>query len=500
MGKAIVKLADAAGNGPRRVQPAEQRTGAARAPHAAGGWRGGPVGDAKQGPLDQGAGRTPAAMPLRQGAPPAPPAGTAAGPAAAGTRVQPLNAAADGRAGAAAGDPAAGAAIVKDTATRPAEGILSPTTGADAGKPKPDQAKAEAEAAKEEEEEEEDLFAQWEVNPNDGEWDCRNVLEPCLQRFFSRFSDKAGLAAAAEAAGAEALAQHTAYYGAHPKEELEHDKFCSGEQMAALVTALGANVEDVSALRLLHALGCQSTEFVTRKQVVEGVLAITKTCGTTLHFTETWYLPITQSYLRLVGRLRAHRAHNERTLREGGVSDVLDGVPLEVTMRQHADWRDFTSEVVPDFVVPLLTAYLVLYSERGRGNHIMSHNERHFRQLWAFAFKICKEERSHRSIKAEYAAPVLRVLCADRFPKLGTRFCDFFEEVRPAGGGLAAHMKRDEWEQLFHFLGKYGSVFCGAHGKLEGYDEADAWPVLIDDFVEWCGKEDERANGRGIVA
>ena len=162
--------------------------------------------------------------------------------------------------------------------------------------------------------------------------------------------------------------------------------------------------------------------------------------------------------------------------------------------RQIADaFTAFTfDECVPGFVVPLLRAYLVLYGERGRGNHILSHNERHFRQLWQFAFDLCKEERAHRSIKAEYAAPVLRVLCADRFPGLGVRFCDFFEEVRPAGSGPSAHMKRDEWEQLFHFLGKYGSVFCGANGSLEGYDEADAWPVLIDEFVEWSAERDAK--------
>ena len=305
---------------------------------------------------------------------------------------------------------------------------------------------------------------------------------------------------------AEALAQHKEYFRAHLEEELHHQKHSSGAQMAGLVTALGANVEDVTALRLLHALGCRSTEFVTRAQIVSGVLKIVKTCGTTLHFTEEWYLPITQSYLRLVGRLRAHRAEEEQRARDkqAEAGDVIDAANVPDAEGEGGNAEEaprgedaFDLEVVGDFVVPLLRAYLVLYAERGRGNHIMSHNERHFRELWAFAFTICKEERSHRSIKAEYAAPVLRVLCADRFPKLGVPFCDFFEEVRPAGGGLAAHMKRDEWEQLFHFLAKYGAVFNGANGSLEGYDEADAWPCLIDDFVEWSA---ERAKKRAAAA
>ena len=69
------------------------------------------------------------------------------------------------------------------------------------------------------------------------------------------------------------------------------------------------------------------------------------------------------------------------------------------------------------------------------------------------------------------------VLLPTRFPNIASPLLAFIQQERPLGE-KKGYLKKDEWNQIYPFLKRYDKV------GLDRYDEDDAWPVLIDDFVE----------------
>ncbi|XP_051140498.1 defective in cullin neddylation protein AAR3 [Andrographis paniculata] len=93
-----------------------------------------------------------------------------------------------------------------------------------------------------------------------------------------------------------------------------------------------------------------------------------------------------------------------------------------------------------------------------------------FSRFYDFVFFICREN-GQRNITVSRAVMAWRLVLAGRF-RLLDQWCKFVEENQ------RHNISEDTWRQVLAFSR------C-VHENLEGYDPKGAWPVLIDDFVEY---------------
>ncbi|GFQ02146.1 dcn1-like protein 2, partial [Phtheirospermum japonicum] len=93
-----------------------------------------------------------------------------------------------------------------------------------------------------------------------------------------------------------------------------------------------------------------------------------------------------------------------------------------------------------------------------------------FSRFYDFVFFICREN-GQRSITVSRAVMAWRLVLSGRF-RLLNQWCIFVEKNQ------RHNISEDTWRQVLAFSR------C-VHENLEGYDPEGAWPVLIDDFVEY---------------
>jgi len=94
-----------------------------------------------------------------------------------------------------------------------------------------------------------------------------------------------------------------------------------------------------------------------------------------------------------------------------------------------------------------------------------------FRDLYIFSFSYAKNP-TQKGIELEMAIPYWNILLHGRFPLLSL-WAQFLTEQHKRS------IPRDTWVLLLDFCQTINP-------DLSNYDEEGAWPVLIDDFVEWC--------------
>ncbi|KAL1538705.1 DCN1-like protein isoform X2 [Salvia divinorum] len=93
-----------------------------------------------------------------------------------------------------------------------------------------------------------------------------------------------------------------------------------------------------------------------------------------------------------------------------------------------------------------------------------------FSRFYEFVFFICREN-GQKNITASRAIMAWRLVLSGRF-RLLNHWCNFVEKNQ------RYNISEDTWRQVLAFSR------C-VHENLEGYDPEGAWPVLIDDFVEY---------------
>ncbi|KAG9451332.1 hypothetical protein H6P81_011297 [Aristolochia fimbriata] len=107
-------------------------------------------------------------------------------------------------------------------------------------------------------------------------------------------------------------------------------------------------------------------------------------------------------------------------------------------------------------------------------------DSRQFMSFYDFVFFMCRENRQ-KSVSASMAIDAWRLVLNGRF-RLLNQWCDFVKEYH------RHNISEDTWQQLLPFSK------C-VQEDLGGYDPKGAWPVLIDDFVEYmystCSASDD---------
>ncbi|KAI8384835.1 Cullin binding-domain-containing protein [Radiomyces spectabilis] len=99
------------------------------------------------------------------------------------------------------------------------------------------------------------------------------------------------------------------------------------------------------------------------------------------------------------------------------------------------------------------------------------HNHDNFRDLYCYAF-LFGRQTGQKNMSLEAAIELWRLLLGDQYSMLGI-WIQFLEENH----GKA--ISRDTWNLFYEFISQ-------PNLDLTKYDAEGAWPILIDEFVQYC--------------
>lgn len=101
-----------------------------------------------------------------------------------------------------------------------------------------------------------------------------------------------------------------------------------------------------------------------------------------------------------------------------------------------------------------------------------------FKEFYKYCFKF-NLSGTHRTLQKEVVLELLRLVLKDRVPTKRTEsFCNFLEST-----DNYARITMDQWNSFLDFSNEVGD-------DVTNYDEStSAWPVMIDEFVEYMDKQ-----------
>lgn len=103
-----------------------------------------------------------------------------------------------------------------------------------------------------------------------------------------------------------------------------------------------------------------------------------------------------------------------------------------------------------------------------------------FEDFYSYAFKYCLTEDKQRSIDIETICELCTIVLGSEFPSqvnLLTEYLKIQNEYRA--------LTMDHWRNFYRFFKEVSFT------DLQSYDSSQAWPVIVDNFVDWL-KEKEK--------
>jgi len=101
-------------------------------------------------------------------------------------------------------------------------------------------------------------------------------------------------------------------------------------------------------------------------------------------------------------------------------------------------------------------------------------SEQTFKKIYRFTFNFSRD-KTQRSLDIQFAKPMLELLLKNNWPRIG-EFMLYLDQSK------YKVINQDQWNSLLEFLRMMGSDFST-------YDEDGAWPVMIDEFVQWSNEQ-----------
>mmetsp|Transcript_70684 Transcript_70684/g.223789 ORF Transcript_70684/g.223789 Transcript_70684/m.223789 type:complete len:221 (-) Transcript_70684:207-869(-) len=94
-----------------------------------------------------------------------------------------------------------------------------------------------------------------------------------------------------------------------------------------------------------------------------------------------------------------------------------------------------------------------------------------FRSFFAFAFSFCLMEPGQKTLELETAVQMLKLVLADE--PLVPSLAEFLEDQTEYKG-----INMDQWQGFLRFCEE-------VEQDCSNYDENEAWPLIMDNYVEW---------------
>jgi len=103
------------------------------------------------------------------------------------------------------------------------------------------------------------------------------------------------------------------------------------------------------------------------------------------------------------------------------------------------------------------------------------------RSLHAFTHKFCREERK-KNIDVSAATTMLELVHGSTFPKHIPSLCEYLNQHKEVGKrGVSA----DEWSMVLNFCNEIVP-------DCSNFQDDGAWPLLLDDYVEWYREKENK--------
>ncbi|WJX95981.1 hypothetical protein P8452_77239 [Trifolium repens] len=103
-----------------------------------------------------------------------------------------------------------------------------------------------------------------------------------------------------------------------------------------------------------------------------------------------------------------------------------------------------------------------------------------FEDFYTYAFQYCLTEDKQRTIDIETLCELFTIVLGSEFPSQVNLLIDYLKIQNDYRA-----LTMDHWRNFYRFFKEVSFT------DLERYDSSQAWPVIIDNFVEWM-KENEK--------
>ncbi|PFH37213.1 DUF298 domain-containing protein [Besnoitia besnoiti] len=113
------------------------------------------------------------------------------------------------------------------------------------------------------------------------------------------------------------------------------------------------------------------------------------------------------------------------------------------------------------------------------------------RQVYSFAFTYSLDV-GQKALPLDLCVAYWRLLLLEADFPLMTEWHDFIEEELR---NRVSALSKDPWLMLFDFMHSQGRSLC-----LDEYDEDGAWPLVIDEFVDWARRRRRARQDSGSTA
>ncbi|XP_015577450.1 DCN1-like protein 4 isoform X2 [Ricinus communis] len=136
------------------------------------------------------------------------------------------------------------------------------------------------------------------------------------------------------------------------------------------------------------------------------------------------------------------------------------------------EWRTGLKALQADSLIKLKKALPKLEFEVGTAEN--------FEDFYSYAFRYCLTEEKQRSIDIESICELLNIVLR---PHFCSKVDSLMEYLR-----IQSDYKVINWDQWMSFLRFFKEI---SFPDFKNYDDNDAWPLILDNFVDWM-KEKHR--------
>lgn len=130
------------------------------------------------------------------------------------------------------------------------------------------------------------------------------------------------------------------------------------------------------------------------------------------------------------------------------------------------EWRQGLESLQSKSIISLRTALNTEKKQLNKAN---------IGDLYSYSFTYCLTEDKQRTIDMESAFELLKLLLGDIIPTLVNKLIEYLKVQQDYKA-----ISKDQWMSFLRFANEINFP------SLDNYDEGSAWPVLLDDFVDWA--------------